>query len=62
MPGRDIQFFIQPKAQSPVPDAEVTKFMATAREHGYRFTDPKASNLGIYEGKVYLLDPWAVER
>jgi hypothetical protein len=58
----DIEWFIQPKADTPVGIEEHEQFIDTLKKHGYRLNDPNPHNLGTYGGRVCLLDPWAASR
>lgn len=60
--GLNLHYFVQPKAITPVPEAMVTQFKADLAASGYRITDGGSNQLGLYEGKVKLLDPFAVTK
>ncbi len=52
-------YFIRPKARSPVTWQEYQAFLASLPE-GHLLMDAKLSNVGEYNGKLYLVDPFAV--
>ncbi len=58
--GQDIIYFIQPRAETPISDEQFAAFTAELARWNYRFSDPRRENVGIYRGRLTLLDPWAV--
>lgn len=60
--GLNLHYFVQPKAVTPVPEVMVNQFKADLAASGYRITDGGSNQVGLYEGKVKLLDPFAVTK
>jgi hypothetical protein len=60
--GLRIVHYTQPLARTPVSTNDLERFEAWIARRGFVMSDPKISQLGFYEGKVLLLDPWAVQR
>lgn len=60
--GLHLHYFVQPKAITPVSEAQATQFKAGLAADGYRLFDGGQNQLGIYEGQVKLLDPFAVTK
>lgn len=58
--GRAVKYFIQPEAQ-PATRADLADFLKTLTSHGFRMIDPGVKQIGIYHGRVKLLDPYAVD-
>lgn len=56
-----VSYFSQPKAL-PVTEENYRLFRAQIQAEGYVFTDPGLQQVGYYQGKVYLLDPFSVAR
>lgn len=52
-------YFIRPKARSPVTWDEFLAFVESLPA-GAVMVDRKLSNVGEYDGILYLIDPWAV--
>ncbi|MBS1999168.1 MAG: hypothetical protein JSS86_22735, partial [Cyanobacteria bacterium SZAS LIN-2] len=59
--GRAVKYFIQPEAK-PATMSDLADFLKVLTHHGYRMTDPGIAQIGIYEGQIKLLDPYAVDR
>lgn len=59
--GRTVRYVVQPEAQ-PAKASDLGTFLATISGKGFRMTDPGISQIGLYEGQVKLLDPFAVTR
>lgn len=59
--GRQVKYTIQPEAQ-PATRTHLGEFLQTLTRHGYRMTDPGISQIGLHEGLVKLLDPYAVTK
>ncbi len=59
--GRQVKFTVQPEAQ-PATRAHLGEFLQTLTRHGYRMTDPGISQIGLHDGLVKLLDPYAVTK
>ena len=59
--GRSVKYFIQPEAFPPTREDFVT-FLKTLARQGFRMTDPGIDQIGIYQGQIFLLDPYAVDR
>jgi hypothetical protein len=57
-------YFIQPRVENFVTDAQFAGFVKDVARQGYWFTDPGKRNAGYYgaENRVALIDPWAVEK
>ncbi len=60
--GLQLHYFVQPKAVTPVSDAMATQFKAALGNSGYSLVDGGGNQLGLYEGQVKLLDPFAVTK
>jgi predicted NAD-dependent protein-ADP-ribosyltransferase YbiA (DUF1768 family) len=56
-----VSYFSQPKAL-PVTEENYRLFRAQLQADGYVFTDPGLQQVGYYQGKILLLDPFAVAR
>jgi hypothetical protein len=54
-----IHYFIRPRARSPVNFQELRAFLDSLPEH-IVMTDRKRSNVGEYEGRLWLIDAFAV--
>lgn len=59
--GRQVKYTIQPEAQ-PATRTHLGEFLQTLTRHGYRMTDPGISQIGLHDGLVKLLDPYAVTK
>lgn len=55
-------WFIQPRAQTPVSYAEYQAFKVELERHQFILNDAGQHQLGIYNGAVKLLDPFAVQK
>lgn len=59
--GRTVYYVIQPEA-GPAALSDFAMFLRILTDHGFRMIDPGISQIGIYQGQVKLLDPFAVAR
>lgn len=59
--GRTIYYVIQPEAE-PATLSDFAMFLRILTDHGFRMIDPGISQIGVYQGQVKLLDPFAVTR
>ncbi len=59
--GRTVYYVIQPEAE-PATLNDLAIFLCILTDHGFRMTDPGISQIGIYQGQVKLLDPFAVTK
>ncbi len=59
--GRQVRYSVQPEA-GPATRTHLGEFLKTLTSHGYRMTDPGISQIGLHEGTVKLLDPYAVSK
>lgn len=59
--GITIYYVIQPEAE-PARLSDFAIFLRILTDHGFRMTDPGISQIGIYQGQVKLLDPFAVAK
>jgi hypothetical protein len=55
-------YFIQPRAETYITDAQYWGFVKDVARQGYWFTDPGKRNAGYYRAanRIALIDPWAV--
>jgi len=54
-----IRYFIQPEVQ-PASEAAFADFIGRINKTRYRMREPFIDNVGLYDGRVMLIDPWAV--
>jgi len=59
--GITIYYVIQPEAE-PATFRDLAMFLRILTDHGFRMIDRGISQIGIYQGQVKLLDPFAVAR
>mgnify|MGYP007040074879 CR=1 FL=1 len=59
--GSTIYYVIQPKAE-PATLSDFAMFLRILTDHGFRMTDPGIAQIGICQGQVKLLDPFAVAK
>ncbi len=57
---KDILYVIQPRADVSVSPDQLVDFKSLLQSLDYRFVDTGSGNLGIYQGRVVLIDPLAV--
>lgn len=57
-----VQWYEQPKAEMNVTAPEAVSFYEAVESQGFQFRDPGTRNVGRYQGKLVLIDPWAVSR
>lgn len=60
--GLMLQYVIHPKALTPVTTAQLRLFKAELRKQGYELVDSGEHQLGVYNGAVKLLDPYAAQK
>ncbi len=59
--GRSINYFVQPYAQQARP-ADLHAIGESIKLSGYHFQEPFLNQVGRYQGRPFLLDPWAVRK
>lgn len=57
--GRIVNFVVTPEAQ-PADASDLLPFLQELAGKGYKMTDPGVAQIGKYEGRTRLLDPFAV--
>ena len=55
-----IFFYVQPMVQTPVSREQLKSFYEHVESFGYEMNDAHCDNLGISQGRVVLIDPFAV--
>lgn len=57
-------YFIQPRAENYISDAQYAQFVNEVARQGYWFSDPGKRNVGYYAAgnRIALIDPWCVEK
>ena len=58
--GYPVRYYVQPYAE-PATDEQLSGFLRSLRGTAYYMSEPFVDQLGVINGQVKLLDPWAVE-
>ena len=60
--GLEIYWYTQPRAETPVTESQRVEFQADLTRQRVELLDLRAHKLGIYNGAVKALDPFALRK